>query len=388
MILQSVPSQVRDELVASRRLSTFGVLTYLLVTYGPGGVSEKQNLLRNPGGIQNVLDGPIALRRWLRWRTRTKEIGAIAPDTALQLKGLLKMTKRTLESHRELQFKVSLVRSGLQVDTTPRSQCRAVCISLVGRVWTTCPHRKTFWNSKWSTKAETSRSREAEGCKVEEVRRRNQVPYEKNGFQRRKTKMQVLLERARLPTWESLQLVAWSKGWAPTMLELWKPWAHGTSLHSSKRTRWCITNKAQDPEGRGAGFIIYKLKSKGRQRVNLTAARLNFLKNLMGMGKFCDPNENEVEIEEKERGEKIKEKEEKKDNRLVNKELKRLAQTTQVLQLITLAATLSVSKAEQGEEAQADGSFSFEIIAIYTLLVILSLWWHSVCWMLQMLQYG
>ena len=119
MILQSVPSQVRDELVASRRLSTFGVLTYLLVTYSPGGVSEKQNLLRNPGGIQNVLDGPIALRRWLRWRTRTKEIGAIAPDTALQFKGLLKMTKRTLESHRELQFKVSLVRSGLQVDTTP-----------------------------------------------------------------------------------------------------------------------------------------------------------------------------------------------------------------------------------------------------------------------------
>ena len=39
----------------------------------------------------------------------------------------------------------------------------------------------------------------------------------------------------------------------------------------------------------------------------LTAARLNFLKNLMGMGKFCDPNENEVEVKEKE-GEKIKEK--------------------------------------------------------------------------------
>ena len=42
MILQSAPSQVRDELAASRRLSTFGILTYLLVTYSPGGVSEKQ----------------------------------------------------------------------------------------------------------------------------------------------------------------------------------------------------------------------------------------------------------------------------------------------------------------------------------------------------------
>ena len=131
-----VPSQVRDELVASRRLSAFGVLTYLLVTYSPGGVSEKQNLLRNLEDrpeIQTVLDGLLALRRWLRWRTRTKEIGAIAPDPALELKGLLKMTERTLESHRELQFRVSLVRSGLQVDTTP-NQCGAVCVSLVGRV--------------------------------------------------------------------------------------------------------------------------------------------------------------------------------------------------------------------------------------------------------------
>ena len=59
------------------------------------------------------------MRWWLLWRTRAKEIGAVAPDPALQLKGLLKMTKRTLESHRELQFRVSIVRSGLQVDTTP-----------------------------------------------------------------------------------------------------------------------------------------------------------------------------------------------------------------------------------------------------------------------------
>ena len=66
----------------------------------------------------------------------------------------------------------------------------------------------------------------------------------------------------------------------------------------------------------------------------------------------------------------MKEKEEKKDDRLASKELKRLAQTKQVLQLITLAATLSVSKAEKGEEVEADGSFSFEIIMIYTLLVI------------------
>ena len=51
--------------------------------------------------------------------TGAKDIGAIAPDPSLQLRGLLKMSKKTLEAHRELQFRVSLVRSGLQVDTVP-----------------------------------------------------------------------------------------------------------------------------------------------------------------------------------------------------------------------------------------------------------------------------
>ena len=122
MILQAIPQGVRDELVASRRMTTFGAITYLLVAYSPGGVSEKQNILRSleePPEIQNVMDAPIALRRWLRWRNRAKELGAVPPDPALQLKGLLKMSRKQLESHRELQFRVSLVRSGLGVDTIP-----------------------------------------------------------------------------------------------------------------------------------------------------------------------------------------------------------------------------------------------------------------------------
>ncbi|CAL1166872.1 unnamed protein product [Cladocopium goreaui] len=122
MLLQALPQEVRGELVAARRLTTFGVITHLLVTYSPGGISEKQNLLRNledPPEIPTVQDGPAALRRWLRWRHRAKDIGAIAPDPSLQLRGLLKMSKKTLEAHRELQFRVSLVRSGLQVDTVP-----------------------------------------------------------------------------------------------------------------------------------------------------------------------------------------------------------------------------------------------------------------------------
>jgi hypothetical protein len=122
MMLQAVPPPVRDELVSARRMSTFGILTHLMVTYSPGGVTEKQNILRSledPPEIQKISEGPTALRRWLRWRARAREIGAVAPDPALQLKGLLRMTKRVLDNNRELQFRVSLVRSGLGVDTTP-----------------------------------------------------------------------------------------------------------------------------------------------------------------------------------------------------------------------------------------------------------------------------
>ena len=43
----------------------------------------------------------------------------MVPDAALLLKGLNRMTRRVLESHKELQFRIQLARSSLGVDTTP-----------------------------------------------------------------------------------------------------------------------------------------------------------------------------------------------------------------------------------------------------------------------------
>ena len=122
MLLQAVPAPKRDELVSSRRMSSFGILTHLLATYSPGGVSEKQTLLRNledSADISSIADAPNQLRRWLRWRRRATEIGAVPPDPTLQLKGLNKMTRKILDGNQKLQFRISLVRSTLGVDTTP-----------------------------------------------------------------------------------------------------------------------------------------------------------------------------------------------------------------------------------------------------------------------------
>ena len=72
----------------------------------------------------------------------------------------------------------------------------------------------------------------------------------------------------------------------------------------------------------------------------LAAARLTFLKDLMGMGKL---GEVEVKEEEKEKGGEKKEGKEKQDDREVTKETMRVAEATKALQLITLAASISMS---------------------------------------------
>lgn len=83
---------------------------------------EKTMLLRNleePPEVANIGDAPAALRKWMRWKARTAEIGAVIPDAALLLKGLNRLTKRVLDSNRDLQFRIQLARSSLGVDTTP-----------------------------------------------------------------------------------------------------------------------------------------------------------------------------------------------------------------------------------------------------------------------------
>eukprot|EP00438_Fugacium_kawagutii_P013287 Skav225459 [mRNA] locus=scaffold881:75571:82572:- [translate_table: standard] len=122
MMLQSLPEAVREELIASRRMSVYGIVTYLHLAYCPGGVQEKQQLLKNleePSEIQALGDLPTAIRRWMRWQRRSKEIGAVMPDPTILLKGLNRMSKRVLEANKDLQFRISLARNMLGVDTMP-----------------------------------------------------------------------------------------------------------------------------------------------------------------------------------------------------------------------------------------------------------------------------
>ena len=68
----------------------------------------------------------------------------------------------------------------------------------------------------------------------------------------------------------------------------------------------------------------------------------------------------------KEEGEKRSEKQ---DGRKANKDGQFLAEAAQVLRLITMAATMSISKAEKDGEA-AEETVSFEVIVLYTFAVV------------------
>ena len=125
MLLMAVPETQREELISSKRLTAMSIMCQLLVSYKPGGLAEKELILRSlesPAESGNLTEAIQSLRRWTRWRRRASELNISEPDPYLLLKGLNRIIKKPLESNRELAFRISLARSMLQVDSTPNAR--------------------------------------------------------------------------------------------------------------------------------------------------------------------------------------------------------------------------------------------------------------------------
>ena len=125
MLLKSVPEQQKAELVSTKRLSVYGILCHLQVAYQPGGLGEKQMLIRNleePPEANTLGDAVQGLRRWVRWRQRAKELQASEPDPTVLVRALNRITGKVLEMHKDLNFRIALSKSTLLVDTAPTKQ--------------------------------------------------------------------------------------------------------------------------------------------------------------------------------------------------------------------------------------------------------------------------
>ena len=118
LLLMAVPEAQREELISSKRLSA------LLMIYQPGGLAEKELILRSletPNESSTLSEAVQNLRRWTRWRRRAADLRISEPDPFLLWKGLNRIIRKPLEANRDLSFRIPLARSTLQVDATPTS---------------------------------------------------------------------------------------------------------------------------------------------------------------------------------------------------------------------------------------------------------------------------
>ena len=122
LLIKAVPDAVKDEVVATKSLNAFSLVCRLMMMYQPGGIAERAGILRNleqPGEATNIQAAVTGIRRWLRWKRRAEEIGVSLPDPSVLNRGLHRLTRKVLEGNRDLNFKINLAKSQLQVDTVP-----------------------------------------------------------------------------------------------------------------------------------------------------------------------------------------------------------------------------------------------------------------------------
>ena len=183
VLLMAVPEPQREELISSKRLTALSIICQPLGDLQPGGLAEKELILRSleqPPESANLSEAVQNLRKWSRWRRRAADLRISEPDPFLLLKGLNRMIKKPLELNRDLSFRISLARSTLQVDSDTNIDFSGfLCFASDCRVWAGCPPR----SHKCSEKEE--RPWKAKSCEVEEVRRRKDS-YEKGRTTKKK----------------------------------------------------------------------------------------------------------------------------------------------------------------------------------------------------------
>ena len=122
LLMQAIPVSQQEEVIAGKEVTVVSILSRLMLSYQPGGLSEKAAILGAPDSpeeAQSLTAAVSGLRKWLRWHRRAGEVGVTRPDPTIQARGLSKLMRKVLRDNTDLGFRISLAKSSLQVDTTP-----------------------------------------------------------------------------------------------------------------------------------------------------------------------------------------------------------------------------------------------------------------------------
>lgn len=123
MLLAASPEMIKRDLVASRTLTSTGILFRMFTVYQPGGGVEKAALLKQvtePKIGSSVVDLLGGLRQWRRLLGRAAELRLALPDPVV-LSSVLGRMADALAKVGGLQvgYRISAVRQELMVDTRP-----------------------------------------------------------------------------------------------------------------------------------------------------------------------------------------------------------------------------------------------------------------------------
>ena len=80
-----------------KNLSTFSIMAHLQMIYQPGGLGEKETILRNlesPAEAGSLQEAVLLLRKWGRWKSRARDIGVAEPDPSVLMRGLHKLSRK------------------------------------------------------------------------------------------------------------------------------------------------------------------------------------------------------------------------------------------------------------------------------------------------------
>ncbi|CAE7607397.1 unnamed protein product [Symbiodinium sp. CCMP2592] len=122
MILTSLPTKVKDEVLSMRLVGTLPTLCRVMVLYRPGSLAERQQILRaleQPTVAQTASEAVDELRKWGRWMGRATDLGVQTPDPSILVRGLDVIVKKILPENQDIAFRVSMLRYTLEVDTRP-----------------------------------------------------------------------------------------------------------------------------------------------------------------------------------------------------------------------------------------------------------------------------
>ncbi|CAE7035083.1 unnamed protein product [Symbiodinium sp. CCMP2592] len=122
MLLRAVPTVIKEELGANRKLSCIDLLALIHTTYQPGGLKERSALLRyltNPDGCTEPVAALRSIKRWSRWKHRAAELHISTPDPTLLLGGVDMMVSKALALYPESQFRISSYRFAKSIDHQP-----------------------------------------------------------------------------------------------------------------------------------------------------------------------------------------------------------------------------------------------------------------------------